>query len=149
MLLLRLQLTSLILKLPHFLATMIAVHGILATFNPHEEDSSECTKRLTFYLVANGITTDAKKRAILLSSVGPTMLKLMQSLVLPASLDSIIYEDLMSKVKTTWNPLLPSLYDISSLILGIRSPVNRYWNISLLYAKHLNIVYTVILAARC
>ena len=77
----------------------MAVHGTLAAFNPCEEDWSEYAERLTFYFVANGITTDAKKRAILLSSVGPTIFRLMRSLVLPETLHSIAYEDLVSKVK--------------------------------------------------
>ena len=45
----------------------MAVHGALAAFNPREEDWSEYYKRLTFYFSANGITTDTKKRAILLN----------------------------------------------------------------------------------
>ena len=66
----------------------MAVHGTLAAFNPCEEDWSEYAERLSFYFATNGITTDAKKRTILLSSVGPTTFRLMRSLVIPASLDS-------------------------------------------------------------
>ena len=51
-----------------------------------------------------GITTDAKKHTILVSNVGPTTIKLMQSLVLPELLDSISYEDLVSKVKNHKEP---------------------------------------------
>ena len=40
-----------------------------------------------------------KKQAILLSSVGSQTFRLMQSLFLPASLDSFSYDDLVSKVK--------------------------------------------------
>ena len=50
----------------------MAVHGTLTAFNPREEDWSEYAERLKFYFAANGITVDAKKRAILLSSVGPS-----------------------------------------------------------------------------
>ena len=82
----------------------MAVHGTLAAFNPREEDWSEYAERLSFYFAANGITTDAKKRAILLSSVGPTTFRLMRSLVLPASLDSLSYDDLVSKVKNHKEP---------------------------------------------
>ena len=39
----------------------MAVHGVLAAFNPQEEDWSEYSERLTFYFTANGITADAKK----------------------------------------------------------------------------------------
>ena len=82
----------------------MAVYGTLAAFNPREEDWSEYAERLTFYFAANGITSNAKKRAILLSSVGPTTFRLMRSLVLPALLDTISYEDLVSKVKSHKEP---------------------------------------------
>ena len=82
----------------------MAVHGTLVAFNPHEEDWTEYAERLSFYFAANGITNDAKKRAILLSCVGPTTFRLMQSLVLPASLDSLSYDDLVSKVKDHKEP---------------------------------------------
>ena len=55
----------------------MAVHGTLAAFNPQEEDWSEYTERLTFYFTANGITTDAKKRAVLLSCCGPVTFRLL------------------------------------------------------------------------
>ena len=82
----------------------MAVHGTLAAFNPREEDWSEYVERLSFYFTANGITGHAKKRAILLSSVGPPTFCLMRSLVLPESLDSFSYDNLVSKVKTHKEP---------------------------------------------
>ena len=78
---------------------VMAVHGTLSAFNPREEDWSEYAKRLNFYFTANGITTDAKKRAILLSSVGPNTFRIMRSLVLPDWLDNFSYNELVSKVK--------------------------------------------------
>ena len=59
----------------------MAVHGALAAFNSQEEDWSEYSERLTFYFTANGITTDAKKRAVLLSCCGPATFRLLRSLV--------------------------------------------------------------------
>ena len=82
----------------------MAVHGTLSAFNPQEEDWSEYAERLSFYFTANGITTDAKKRAILLSSVGPSTFRLMRSLVLPESLDSVSFDDLVKKVKEHKEP---------------------------------------------
>ena len=82
----------------------MAVHGTLTAFNPREEDWSEYAERLSFYFAANGITVDAKKRAILLSSVGPSTFRLMRSLVLPDTLDSFSFDDLVSKVKTHKEP---------------------------------------------
>ena len=82
----------------------MAVHGALAAFNPQEEDWSEYTERLTFYFTANGITTDAKKRAVLLSCCGPATFRLLRSLVLPVSLDEISFENLVKKMKEHREP---------------------------------------------
>ena len=83
----------------------MAVHGALAAFKPQEEDWSEYTERLTFYFAANGITTDAKKRAVLLSCCGPATFRLsLRSLVLPVSLDEISFENLVKKMKEHREP---------------------------------------------
>ena len=79
----------------------MAVHGALATFNPQEEDWSE---RLAFYFTANGITTDTKKRAILLSCCGPATFRLLRSLVLPKGLDKFTFDELVAKVKDHKEP---------------------------------------------
>ena len=77
----------------------MAVHGALAAFNPQEEDWSEYSERLTFYFTANGITADAKKRAVLLSCCGPATFRLLRSLVLPKRLDEFSFDELVAKVK--------------------------------------------------
>ena len=82
----------------------MAVHGALAAFKPQEEDWSEYTERLTFYFAANRITTDAKKRAVLLSCCGPATFRLLRSLVLPVSLDEISFENLVKKMKEHREP---------------------------------------------
>ena len=82
----------------------MAVHGVLAAFNPQDEDWSEYAERLTFYFTANGITAGAKKRAILLSCCGPATFRLMRSLVLPGALDDFSFDDLVAKVKEHKEP---------------------------------------------
>ena len=62
-------------------ASRMAVHGALAAINPQEEDWSEYCERLTFYFTTNGITTDAKKRAVLLDCCGPATFRLLRSLL--------------------------------------------------------------------
>ena len=82
----------------------MAVHGALAAFNPQEEDWSEYSERLTFYLTANGITTDAKKRAVLLSRCGPATFRLLRNLVLPGKLDNFSFKELVTKMKEHREP---------------------------------------------
>ena len=73
----------------------IIVYGTLCAFNPKEEDWPEYA---VFFMV-NGITTDANKHTILLSNVGPSTFHLMRSLVLPNTLDSCSFDDLVTKVR--------------------------------------------------
>ena len=82
----------------------MAVHGALAAFNPQEEDWSKYSERLTYYFTDNGITTDTKKRAILLSYCGPATFRLLQSLVLPKGLDKFTFDELVAKVKDHKEP---------------------------------------------
>ena len=80
-------------------ASRMAVHGALATINRQEEDWSEYCERLTFYFTTNGITTDAKKRAVLLDRCGLATFRLLQSLLLPGKLDDFSFEELVTKMK--------------------------------------------------
>ena len=82
----------------------MAVHGTLAAFNPKEEDWSEYSERLTFYFTANGITTDAKKRAILLSCCGMATFRLLRSLILLRALNDFSFNKLVAKVKEHKEP---------------------------------------------
>ena len=82
----------------------MAVHGALAAFNPHEKDWSEYSERLTFYFIANGITTDAKKRAVFLSCCGSATFRLLRSLVLPGKLNNFSFENWWQKMKEHKEP---------------------------------------------
>ncbi len=44
--------------------------GRIDEFDRHREDWSQYVERLEFYFVANGITTEEKKRAVFLSVIG-------------------------------------------------------------------------------
>ena len=71
----------------------MATHGSVSAFD-----------RLNFYFAANDVTTEAKKRAILLSACGAPTYKLIRSLVSePDKLNSLTpYKDL-SRTTTTLN----------------------------------------------
>ena len=44
----------------------VALHGVIGSFDPAQEEWCEYAERLTHYFVANDIAADEKKRAILL-----------------------------------------------------------------------------------
>ena len=75
----------------------MAVHGSLALFNLEEEDWVEYTDKLSYYFTANGITTNAKKRAILISYCGLATFRLMKTLVFPGQLNVFSFAQLVEK----------------------------------------------------
>ena len=75
----------------------MAVHGTLVSFDLAVEDWVEYTGWLSYYFTANGITDNAKKRAILISCCGPTTFRLMESLVFPEATD-FTFAQLVEKV---------------------------------------------------
>ena len=59
----------------------MATHGSLVQFNPDKEEWTSYVERLNYYLIANEVTDDTKKCAILMSGCGPTTYKTICSLV--------------------------------------------------------------------
>ena len=48
----------------------MATHGSLSEFDSTKDDWTSYVERMDFYFIANDVTSDAKKRAILLSACG-------------------------------------------------------------------------------
>ena len=57
--------------------------GRIEEFDPSTTDLESYTERLEQYFVANGVTTDAKQTAVLLSLIGARTYKTLKSLVTP------------------------------------------------------------------
>ena len=48
----------------------MATHGSVVQFDPEKEEWTSYVERLNYYLIANEVTEDAKKCAILMSCCG-------------------------------------------------------------------------------
>ena len=59
----------------------MATHGRLEKFEPEKDDWTIYVESLCYYFLANEVTTEAKKRSILLTCCGRGTLKLFRSLV--------------------------------------------------------------------
>ena len=59
----------------------MATHGFLVQFDPDKEEWTSYVERLNYYLIANKVTDDTKKCAILMSGCSPTTYKTIRSLV--------------------------------------------------------------------
>ena len=60
--------------------------------------------RLTHFFTANQITNQDRKKALLLTMIGPTAFKLLRSLISPAKPDAKSYEQLVEAIKSHHNP---------------------------------------------
>ena len=83
---------------------MATVLGAPPEFDGNTEDWEIYTERLSHYLVANDITDKGKKRSVLISACGSTTYKLMKSLVAPASVTTLKYNELVALVQGHYNP---------------------------------------------
>ena len=87
------------------LATRIKRHGYSwnsRCVRPEPRRLTSYADRLKHYFIANGVTDDDKKRAILISASGPATYKLLRSLVGATRLGTDKYDDL---VKNAEGPL--------------------------------------------
>lgn len=84
---------------------MASSHGSITAFDSKKEDWVSYTQRLDYYFVANDVTTDRKKRAILLAESGPAVFQLIKSLAEDeGTLAAMSYEDLVKLVKEHTQP---------------------------------------------
>lgn len=82
----------------------MGLHGTVIPFDATQEEWSEYAERLEHYFTANDITSEAKRRAILLNAVGPTMYRLIKMLVSPYKVTDLTFEEIIAKAKVHFNP---------------------------------------------
>ena len=108
------------------LATRMVVHGTLASFDPEVEDWTEYTDRLSYYFIANGISDNAKKCAILISCCGPAIFHLIKSLVFPDSLTDFSFAQLVEKVRVHREPKTSTILRRFQFNSRTRPPMSQW-----------------------
>jgi hypothetical protein len=73
-------------------------------FNPSQDDWCEYIERLEHYFTANDIASSEKRRTILLNAVGASTYRLIRTLVAPANLSEISFDDIVDRAKAHFNP---------------------------------------------
>ena len=86
------------------MATRMAKHGSIGTFDSAREDWTSYSERLRQYLVVNDIVAAVKKRAILLSSYGMDTHQLIRILVAPKKPTTRMFDQLVELVQRHHNP---------------------------------------------
>ena len=100
----------------------MSTHGTVTAFDRSKEDWTSYVERLDFYFAANDVTTDEKKRAILLSACGASTYKLIRSLIEPDKLNSTPYTDITKSVKEHYDPKPSSIVQRHKFNTRIRAP---------------------------
>ena len=84
----------------------MATHGSLSEFNSSTTSWRLYVDQLNYYFVANDITTDKKKVAILLSACGP---KTIESVVDAETIKDCTYVDLVKRLSEHYDPVPSSI----------------------------------------
>ena len=83
---------------------MATLFGHINEFNPEKEDWIQYAERLEHFFTANSIDEPNKKKAMLLTVIGPTAYRLMRSLVAPQKLDEKTFKELVDAMKDHYCP---------------------------------------------
>ncbi len=83
---------------------MAALYGHVGEYVEGQEEWRQYAERMQHYFAANGVENADKKRAILLSVVGPATYKLISSLVAPVKPGEKTYEQLVTLLTEHYNP---------------------------------------------
>ena len=83
---------------------MASFHGRVPEFSGATDDWDIFTEQLSHYFTASGITAADKKRAVLLSTCGTIIYKLLKTLVSPDDLTSKTFDELVKLVQDHHHP---------------------------------------------
>ena len=83
---------------------MAALFGNIGMFDGAKEEWAQYIERLDYLFTANGITDGERKRAIMLTTIGPESYKTLRSLIAPTNLGEISYRELADKMKSHYSP---------------------------------------------
>ncbi len=83
---------------------MAATFGRVEEFDSTKEEWQQYEERLGHFFLANGIETAEKKRAVLLTVIGPATYKLLSNLIAPKKPGDESYAVLVKKLEDHFNP---------------------------------------------
>ena len=97
----------------------MATHGSIPKFHPGKEDWSMWITQLQYYFMANKVTEDDQKRAVLLSNVAPSVFKLICN-ILGDELPTATFERIKNAVESHYQPK-------PSEIIQVQYPYSQQW----------------------
>ena len=100
----------------------MATHGDVTEFDATTEEWATYVERLEQYFVANAVTEEGKKRAILLSACGAPTYRLIRSLVAPTKPGEKAYGDIIQLVANHHNPKPSAIVQRFKINCRVRGP---------------------------
>ena len=101
---------------------MATLFGQVQEFDREKEEWTQYAERLEHYFVANEVQSPERKRAILLSVMGPSCYKLLRNLVAPAKLTDKTYKELVDALKDHHEPKLSEIVQRCKFNSMVRQP---------------------------
>ena len=109
--------------------TAVGLHGAVIAFDSDLEEWREYVERLSHYFEANDITSASKKRAILLNAVGPSTYRIIKTLVSPAKVTDVSFQDLVDKATAHFCPrpsIIIKRYEFNTRLQGEGESISNY-----------------------
>ena len=100
----------------------MSLFGKIDEFIPTSEKFADYVERLNFYLEANSVEDEAKKRSVFLTVIGSSQFRLLKDLVVPAKLTDKTYSELCAILKAHHEPAPPKFLQRASFEARNRKP---------------------------
>jgi len=101
---------------------MAGIIGTVDTFNEAEDTWQAYVERLEHFFTANEIVSEPKRKAILLSSVGPKTYKLLSNLVAPRKPGDVPYHEIIDVLQNHHNPRPSTIVQRFKFNTRVRGP---------------------------
>ena len=79
-------------------------HGQIGAFDPERDDWQSYVERTNFYFIANGITNEGKKKAILLTEIGGKAYQAIQNLLVPSNPSDATFDEIVNLMQEHMKP---------------------------------------------
>jgi len=122
------------------MATPEYLIGQPGMFNPDRETWVQYSERMAYFFQANGVA-EGRKKAMLLSLMGPTAYKLLRSLIAPSKPDDKSYAELVSAMEKHHDPIPSEIvqrYKFNSRVKKPEESVSMYLFQLRALAEHCN-----------
>ena len=122
---------------------MATLFGHIGEFDDNKEEWIQYVERLDHFYEANGITENDRKRAILLTTIGPLTYKTLRNVVMPRKPGEMSYQDLVAATKTHYRSEIVQRFRFNSRFRHPGESVSMFVSELRSLAEHCNFENTL------